>query len=153
MANKKISQLTSATTPLTGTEELAIVQGGSTVKATAQDVADLAAGLPYKSYVAIISQSGTSNPTVSAVLENTIGTMTVTRSGVGTYTFQSSGFGGFGGNNKVVVLFLNGQSTTGLYRGQYVPPIGAVQLGSFNTSNTVTDGLISTATIEIRVYP
>lgn len=44
MADKKISQLTSATTPLTGTEELAIVQGGSTVKATAQDVADLAGG-------------------------------------------------------------------------------------------------------------
>jgi len=40
--DKKISQLTGATTPLTGTEELAIVQGGSTVKATAQDVADLA---------------------------------------------------------------------------------------------------------------
>ena len=42
--DKKISQLTSATTPLTGTEELAIVQGGSTVKATAQDVADLGGG-------------------------------------------------------------------------------------------------------------
>lgn len=44
MSDKKISQLTAATTPLTGTEELAIVQGGSTVKATAQDVADLAGG-------------------------------------------------------------------------------------------------------------
>jgi len=42
MADKKISQLTSASTPLTGSEELAIVQSGSTVKATAQDVADLA---------------------------------------------------------------------------------------------------------------
>lgn len=42
MADKKISQLTGATTPLTGTEELAIVQGGQTLKATAQDVADLA---------------------------------------------------------------------------------------------------------------
>jgi hypothetical protein len=40
--DKKISQLTAASTPLTGTEELAIVQSGSTVKATAQDVADLA---------------------------------------------------------------------------------------------------------------
>lgn len=44
MANKKISQLTGASTPLTGTEELAIVQGGQTVKATAQDVADLGGG-------------------------------------------------------------------------------------------------------------
>jgi hypothetical protein len=54
MADKKISQLSGATTPLTGTEELAIVQGGSTVKATAQSVANLApAELP--------SQSGNAN--------------------------------------------------------------------------------------------
>jgi len=32
MANKKISELTSATTPLAGTEEVAIVQGGTTKK-------------------------------------------------------------------------------------------------------------------------
>lgn len=44
MTNKKISQLTGATTPLTGTEELAIVQDGQTVKATTQDVADLGNG-------------------------------------------------------------------------------------------------------------
>jgi hypothetical protein len=36
--DKKISQLTAATTPLAGTETLPIVQGGSTVKATVQDV-------------------------------------------------------------------------------------------------------------------
>ena len=46
MSDKKISQLTAASTPLTGTEELAIVQSGSTVKATAQDIADLASALP-----------------------------------------------------------------------------------------------------------
>lgn len=41
MADKKISQLTAATTPLAGTEVLPIVQGGSTVKVS---VADLTAG-------------------------------------------------------------------------------------------------------------
>lgn len=45
--DKKISQLTAATTPLTGTEILPIVQGGNTVQATAQDVADLAGGGGY----------------------------------------------------------------------------------------------------------
>jgi hypothetical protein len=152
MADKSISQLISASTPLAGSEELAIVQSGSTVKATAQDIADLAAGIPYKSYVAIVNQSGTNNPTVS-VLENTIGTMTVTRNAVGVYYFASSGFGGFAGNNKVVVLITNGQSTTGLYQGQYVPPIGTVTVTSLNTSNSATDGLLSNATIEIRLYP
>jgi hypothetical protein len=34
MADKKISQLTAATLPLTGTEEIAIVQGGETKKVT-----------------------------------------------------------------------------------------------------------------------
>jgi len=43
MSDSKISDL-SASTALTGTEEVAIVQGGDTVKTTAQDIADLAAG-------------------------------------------------------------------------------------------------------------
>ena len=38
MADKKISQLTAATTPLAGTEVLPIVQSGSTVKATVSNV-------------------------------------------------------------------------------------------------------------------
>jgi hypothetical protein len=42
--DKKISQLTAATTPLTGTEELPLVQGGQTLKATAQDIANLGGG-------------------------------------------------------------------------------------------------------------
>lgn len=41
MADKKISQLTAASTPLTGTEVLPIVQGGSTVRVP---VSDLTAG-------------------------------------------------------------------------------------------------------------
>lgn len=38
MADKKISQLTPATTPLAGTEELPIVQGGSTVKVSVNNL-------------------------------------------------------------------------------------------------------------------
>ena len=38
MANKKISELTSATLPLAGTEELVIVQGGETKKVAASDL-------------------------------------------------------------------------------------------------------------------
>ena len=44
MADSRISNLTAATTPLTGTEEIPVVQGGVTTKATAQDIADLAGG-------------------------------------------------------------------------------------------------------------
>lgn len=56
MADKKISQLTAATTPLTGTEEVAIVQSGSTTKATAQDIANLAGGgLAGTNYVYVMA--------------------------------------------------------------------------------------------------
>lgn len=41
MADKKITQLSGATTPLAGTELVELVQSGTNVKATAQDVADL----------------------------------------------------------------------------------------------------------------
>jgi len=41
MADKKISQLTSSTTPLTGVEEIALVQNGVTKKATVQDIVDV----------------------------------------------------------------------------------------------------------------
>lgn len=58
MADKKISQLSSATTPLTGTEQLAIVQGGSTVKATAQDIADLGGGGDPKFDLQSLYESG-----------------------------------------------------------------------------------------------
>lgn len=43
MANVKISQLT-AGSALTGTEEIPVVQSGSTVRTTAQDIANLASG-------------------------------------------------------------------------------------------------------------
>ena len=42
MANVKISALPTALTPLTGTEEVPLVQASATAKATAQDIADLA---------------------------------------------------------------------------------------------------------------
>ena len=45
---------------------------------------------PYKVYTALLSQSSTSNPTV-VILENTLGTVTFTRSSIGVYSVNSSG--------------------------------------------------------------
>ena len=42
--DKKISELAAATTPLSGTETLEIVQGGANKQTTAQDIADLGGG-------------------------------------------------------------------------------------------------------------
>ena len=54
--DKKISQLTAASTPLTGAEELAIVQSGVTKKTTIEDVKG------YKVYTALLTQSGGDDP-------------------------------------------------------------------------------------------
>ena len=58
MADKKISQLTSATVPLAGTEVLPIVQGGSTVKVT---VSDLTSGRSFSSAGASLDGAVTIN--------------------------------------------------------------------------------------------
>jgi hypothetical protein len=120
MADKKISQLTAASTPLTGTEELAIVQSGSTVKATAQDIADLAPApsLGYLVYSALIRQTPL-NEIVTTVLNNTVGfTPSFAQSGTGSYRAEvptsidlqkiiilcsSPGLNNVGGNSFVFV--------------------------------------------------
>jgi hypothetical protein len=57
MANRKISALTSATTPLAGTETLPIVQGGATVKATVANITG--AGLYPGSFTTLASTGNT----------------------------------------------------------------------------------------------
>jgi len=150
MADKKISQLTAASTPLTGTEELAIVQSGSTVKATAQDVADLA-GAPYLVYTAKVSQSGTSAPT-TVEMQNTLGAFTITRTATGTYNFSCAAFTGFSVFGKVAVFLTNSKANPSVgISAQYVPPLSAVQIITIDNVNA--DDVLSNATLEIRLYP
>jgi hypothetical protein len=72
MADKKISQLTAASTPLSGTEVLPIVQGGSTVRVP---VSDLTAGRAVSVLSATLT-GGTANGVVylNASKETTSGT-------------------------------------------------------------------------------
>lgn len=111
--------------------------------------------IPYRSYLvytAIINQSGTNAPTVVATLENNIGTISFSRTSAGVYLISSTNFNGFTSANKVVVFVTNGQSTTGIYKAQYVPPTSAVQLESLNLSGVSADSLINNMNIEIRMY-
>ncbi len=108
MADKKISQLSSATTPLTGTEELALVQGGSTVKATAQDVANLAGGGSYTLFTGLLYQEVTNAPTLS-VLENTTGlTFTPIYASVGNYKLKTNVVNSILGDKTVIFIGQNG---------------------------------------------
>lgn len=164
--DKKISQLSGATTPLTGTEELAIVQGGSTVKATAQDIADLAGGSTYLLYQALVNQSGTSNP-VTTELNDTIGiTVSFTRSSAGNYD-ANLGPAAAINLSKTVVLC----STPGFFAGGpnlYAVPSVWVSTGGpdkflnlrfyavDSSGNQAAFDISTSGTpvfIEIRVYP
>ena len=76
MASKTISQLTPAS-PLVGTEELPLVQAGSTLKTTAQDIANLAGGgLEGTNYVFVMADgTDTENAAKLQAAYNTAKTM------------------------------------------------------------------------------
>lgn len=57
MANKKITELTSATLPLAGTEEIAIVQGGETKKVAVSEVGGGGSSLRREKYPIVIGQN------------------------------------------------------------------------------------------------
>ena len=112
---------------------------------------------PYKVYSAFISQNGTSAPT-AVVNENTIGTMTITRNGTGSYYFVSPGFNSYDDYGKVLCFISNGSAngSTGALssvNGQYVPTINGIQVVSLIASTlTPTDNAIQGCSIEIRLY-
>jgi hypothetical protein len=134
MADKKISALTSATTPLAGTEVLPIVQGGATVKVTVDNltagkavsmsnltytgtltgstgIANIGAGQVYKDASGNVG-IGTTSPSQKLVLSNAgAGNIVMcenTASSIQTY-MQSGGTTGVVGTltNHAMALFTN----------------------------------------------
>ena len=66
MADVKISQLPAATTPLAGNEEIPLVQGGATKKATVDDiVASVSGGVTSVTGTAPVVSSGGATPAIS----------------------------------------------------------------------------------------
>jgi len=101
-----------------------------------------AASLPYKSYVALISQSGTDDPT-ALVLENTLGGEVVwSRDLAGEYMGTLAGAFPDG---KTFIMAATGfaNRSTGV---QFNPPDGVLL-------ETGEDDILGSTPIEIRVYP
>jgi len=89
MADQKISQLTSATLPLAGTEVLPIVQGGATVKVATGELVVFPqefAGIKYKS-----NNTTFNSGNVAVIVADTLG------SGSGNLRVETYGGGGGGG--------------------------------------------------------
>jgi hypothetical protein len=148
--------------------------GKSTGDATFARLADLnklveqvnntssAPAFPYKTYVAKISQSGTSDPVIT-VLENTTGwTLTWTRGGAGSYLTQLYQI--LGNPSKITITCNPGSqppvgitifSFVGFSSGYINFNIVSVAnyAGAYIGSPGMNDSLLLDATIEIRVYP
>jgi hypothetical protein len=106
----------------------------------------------YLVYSALVSQSGTSNPTVKE-LKNTTGvTFSYTRNSAGNYTVTGSS-NVFTADKTATIHSIN---TNGSFSNSrmYFYNIG-VQFFTIETysATTATDGIITDAFIEIRIYP
>lgn len=112
---------------------------------------------PYLVYTALLTQTGTSAP-VATVLQNTVGEIVWTRNDVGQYIGTlAATFGGttaiFLSNNKTpsteddiaytFVAQVSDTSTIEVYTAALELPGGAV---------TLTDGLLTATSIEIKIY-
>lgn len=102
---------------------------------------------PYKTYYALITQSGTGAPTAT-VIENTLGgTVVWTRNVAGEYfgtltgafTSNKTGILMTGSTSNVIVSAIRGSADFVIFRT--------------TTSGTLSDTAVTNATLEIRVYP
>ena len=100
-----------------------------------------------KRYVAILNQTGATPPTVT-IIENTIGAVVWTRSVGGVYQATLAGAFTVG---KTSVIISNGNTSNVLSSSS--PSVNNVTVNSFNISGSQADGLISSATLLIEVFP
>ena len=148
MANKQIYQLGAKEPSLTDVIPVQDEAGYEGAKKTSiQDIANVIK--PYSIYVALLTQSGTSAP-VETILENTLGDITWSYEGLGTYhgTLSSGVF-------DTQRSFFN--SNLSYYSDPYFSYLTVLQgdntkliLGTYNASGSVE--LHGDIYIEVRVY-
>ena len=124
---------------------------------TMQDIVDtIPSGPAYKVYTALLSQSGTSNPTV-IVLQNTMtSAVTITRSSQGSYSVICNDFNFFT-VNKTAISAISSNNGMLLARTAITNPT-TFRIETFNYSdpssfNVPNDGCLYFSMLEVRVYP
>lgn len=103
--------------------------------------------VPYKRYIATISQVGTADPTVT-VLENTIGDIVWTRAAVGRY--QGTLIGAFPDQDKLYLYLGNSQQNN--YVAILRVSADIIEIITYDFTNTGQDNMLDYNTIEIRTY-
>lgn len=110
------------------------------------------AGLPYKVYVALLTQTGTDAP-VATVQQNTLGgSVDWSYSATGRYIATLAG----ALPASKTVAFLSGANSTSNPSGAFIEygPPDTIQLNTFKADGSSNqDGSLNSASIEIRVYP
>ena len=108
---------------------------------------------PYTTIVGILTQSGTSDP-VFTELENTTGSSIIcTRSGSGDYDF-TSGSAIFTANKTVVHVGQSGAGGDIITTNYTIDTDSNISIFTWNgTSFALTDDLLQTTSIEIKIYP
>lgn len=102
----------------------------------------------YKIYVALISQSGQVDPTIDAILENTIGNIVWTRNSKGEYVGTLNG--AFTTNKVICFAGVNNGVLSSV---QLIPSsVNEINLKTINLYSNFEDNLLSNTSIEIRVY-
>lgn len=102
---------------------------------------------PYKVYTALISQVGTSNPTVQVLGTNEIGGISWARTGTGLY--EGTLTGAFSNLKTFCFLQASDTATFLIYRADS----DTIQIGTtFQGNDTGVDGVLNQTSLEIRVY-
>lgn len=122
----------------------------STTKGEKGD-ASTVASLGYKVYTALLTQTGTDAPTAT-ILQNTIGTVTYTYSGVGIYHATSSGL--FTENKTFFIMSSSNYGSDGIIFTIDWVSSSDITINCFDTAahTSLNDALLKSP-IEIRVYP
>lgn len=105
---------------------------------------------PYSSYTVLTSQSGTSSPTTT-VLENQLGSATVSRVGVGEYTITITGAFVAGKTTTINGVLVSNVASSSLYISGKRVNDNVYQISTGNGCSSL-DGALNDYTLEIRVY-
>ncbi len=104
---------------------------------------------PYKVYTSLVNQRGTNVPT-TVIQENTIGNISWTRLSSGAYSGTLSG--AFPVLKTVCFITLGSVSGSGSVISASAQSANEIRIITTSGNGTPTDGLITNASIEIRVY-